>query len=68
MIYDTRYGLPQSMVNYSNQPLPDISGIFQYIPPVATVPDLPEDAPTIGLTPEQLTLLYPQGDGNRDNE
>ena len=72
MIYDTRYELPQSMVNYLNQPLPDISGIFQYIPPVATVPDLPKDAPTIGLTPEQLALLYPQynlgGDGDRDNE
>ena len=64
MIYDTRYGLPQSMVDYLNQGLPSISGIFQ--PPVATVPDLPKDAPTIELTPEQLVLLY--GDGDENNE
>ena len=64
MIYDTRYGLPQSMVDYLNQGLPSISGIFQ--PPVATVPDLPKDAPTIELTPEQLALLY--GDGDENNE
>jgi len=60
MIYDRRFGLPQSMVNYLNQPLPDISGILGALPPTAVVPDIPEDAPTIGLTPEQLELLYPQ--------
>jgi hypothetical protein len=27
-IYSTLYGLPQSMVDYLNQPLPDISGIY----------------------------------------
>ena len=70
MIYDRRFGLPQSMVDYLNQGLPNISGIFQ--PPVATVPDIPEDSPVTGLTPEQLALLYPQynldGDGDENNE
>jgi len=74
MIYDRRFGLPQSIADYLNQPLPDISGIFGALPPTAVVPDIPEDAPTIGLTPEQLALLYPQynlggdGDGGGDNE
>jgi hypothetical protein len=31
-IYSTLYGLPQSMVDYLNQPLPDISNL--YTPPV----------------------------------
>jgi hypothetical protein len=28
-LYDTRFGLPQSVVDYLNQGLPSISGIFQ---------------------------------------
>jgi hypothetical protein len=36
-IYSTLYGLPQSMVDYLNQPLPDISGLSY----------TPVEAPTI---------------------
>jgi len=67
-IYDTRYGLTQPIVNYLNQGLPSISGIFSNVPTTTTpVVDDTEDTPT-GLTPEQLALLYPQnvsggGDG-----
>jgi len=71
MIYDRRFGLPQSMVNYLNQPLPNISGIFSS-PDTSGILSLPvaqsepidneeiESLTTIGLTPEQLALLYPQ--------
>jgi hypothetical protein len=71
MIYDRRFGLPQSMVNYLNQPLPDISGIFS-LPDTSGILSLPvaqsepidneeiESLTTTGLTPEQLALLYPQ--------
>ena len=71
MIYDRRFGLPQSMVNYLNQPLPDISGIFSS-PDTSGILSLPEaqfepidneeieSLTTTGLTPEQLALLYPQ--------
>ena len=58
-IYSTLYGLPQSMVDYLNQPLPDISNL--YTPPV--------EAPTIEdvITEEGIASLYPQvaasGDG-----
>ena len=62
-IYDTRYGLPQSMVDYLNQALPDISGILNAVqpdtPPVIKKPVAPDP----GLTPEQLALLYPQNVG-----
>jgi hypothetical protein len=59
-IYDTRYGLTQPIVNYLNQGLPSISGIFSNVPTTTTpVVDDTEDTPT-GLTPEQLALLYPQ--------
>ena len=77
MIYDRRFGLPQSMVNYLNQPLPDISGIFS-LPQASEVQEsvspseVQESVSPPVLTPEQLALLYPQynlgGDGNRDNE
>ena len=44
-LYTTRYGLPQSMVDYLNQPLPDISGIYSGLPltkqPIETDPDDP---------------------------
>ena len=58
-IYSTLYGLPQSMVDYLNQPLPDISGL-RYTP---------VEAPTIEdvVTEEGIASLYPQvaasGDG-----
>jgi hypothetical protein len=58
-IYSTLYGLPQSMVDYLNQPLPDISGL-RYTP---------VEAPTIEdvITEEGIASLYPQvaasGDG-----
>jgi hypothetical protein len=71
MIYDRQFGLPQSMVNYLNQPLPDISGILSS-PDTSGILSLPvaqsepisnqeiESLTTTGLTPEQLALLYPQ--------
>ena len=62
-IYDTRYGLTQPIVNYLNQGLPGISGIFSNVPTTTTpVVEDTEDTPT-GLTPEQLALLYPQNVG-----
>jgi len=84
MIYDRRFGLPQSMVNYLNQPLPDISGIFSS-PDTSGILSLPvaqsepidneeiESLTTTGLTPEQLALLYPQlqmggGEGGYQDE
>ena len=56
MIYDRRFGLPQSVANYLNQPLPDISGIFSL--PQAS--EVQESVSSPVLTPEQLALLYPQ--------
>jgi len=75
MIYDRRFGLPQSMINYLNQPLPDISGILSL--PVAQSEPISnqevESLTTTGLTPEQLALLYPQpqmggGEGGYQDE
>jgi hypothetical protein len=62
MIYDRRFGLPQSSVDYLNQPLPDISGIFSLPQYQAVVPseEIEESLAPTGLTPEQLALLYPQ--------
>jgi hypothetical protein len=73
MIYDRRFGLPQSSADYLNQPLPDISGIFSLPQYQAVVPseEIEESLTPTGLTPEQLSLLYPQynldrgGDGPR---
>jgi len=73
MIYDRRFGLPQSSADYLNQPLPDISGIFSLPQYQAIVPseEIEESLTPTGLTPEQLSLLYPQynldrgGDGPR---
>src|SRR6056300_1353351 len=84
MIYDRQFGLPQSMVNYLNQPLPNISGIFSS-PDTSGILSLPvaqsepidneeiESLTTTGLTPEQLALLYPQlqmggGEGGYQDE
>src|SRR6056300_152958 len=69
MIYDRRFGLPQSSVDYLNQPLPDISGIFS-LPQATEVmeEDVVDTESPVGLTEEQLRLLYPQtggGDGPR---
>jgi len=62
-LYTTRYGLPQSMVDYLNQLLPDISGI-RSIPVEAPVE---EDV----ITEEGIASLYPQvaasGDGGGFN-
>lgn len=65
-IYDTRFGLPQSMVDYLNQALPDISGILSAIP-ATTVTETTPTEETVGLTPEQLALLYPQNVGDSDS-
>ena len=57
-IYDTRYGLNQPVVDYLNQGLPSISGLFPNVP---TTPVLNNNQNIpVGLTPEQLALLYPQ--------
>ena len=53
-IYSTLYGLPQSMVDYLNQPLPDISNL--YTPPVAGINPIkpsPDD-------PQGIVSLYPE--------
>jgi hypothetical protein len=55
-IYSTLYGLPQSMVDYLNQPLPDISGIFQPSEPSISTPVSVEDV----ITEEGIASLYPQ--------
>jgi len=58
-LYNTRYGLPQSMVDYLNQALPDISNL--YTPPVEA--PVEEDV----ITEEGIKSLYPEvvasGDG-----
>jgi len=65
MIYDRRFGLPQSIADYLNQPLPDISGIYS-LPQTQIQPTLFEEdeqlesLATTGLSPEQLRLLYLQ--------
>jgi len=61
-LYDRRFGLPQSMVDYLNQGLPNISGIFQPSGPSIPTPVPVEDEEKI------LEELYPQnvssgGDG-----
>jgi hypothetical protein len=55
-IYSTLYGLPQSVVDYLNQPLPDISGIFQPSGSSITTPVSVEDV----ITEEGIASLYPQ--------
>jgi len=77
MIYDRRFGLPQSIADYLNQPLPDISGIYS-LPQTQIQPTLFEEdeqlesLATTGLSPEQLRLLYLQqqqgGGEGRDDE
>ena len=66
-IYDRRFGLQQSMVDYLNQALPDISGIFRSTTPGPSTPTPVPVAPEPGLTPEQLALLYPQNVGDSDS-
>jgi hypothetical protein len=55
-IYSTLYGLPQSMVDYLNQSLPDISGIFQPSGSSIPTPVSVEDV----ITEEGIASLYPQ--------
>jgi hypothetical protein len=65
-IYSTLYGLPQSVVDYLNQPLPDISGIFQPSGPSIPTPVSVEDV----ITEEGIASLYPQvatSDGGGDS-
>jgi hypothetical protein len=59
-IYSTLYGLPQSVVDYLNQGLPSISGIFQ--PSGPSIPTPLVEAPTIEdvITEEGIANLYPQ--------
>jgi hypothetical protein len=74
-IYDTRYGLTQPEVNYLNQGLPSISGIFSNTPTTTSTNNTTSQPNnSVGLTPEQLALLFPQynlgndgGGGENDN-
>jgi len=53
--------LYQQYLNYLNQALPNISGIFASTPAQAMEETTEETvAQPVGLTPQQLTLLYPQ--------
>jgi hypothetical protein len=68
-LYDTRFGLQQSVVDYLNQGLPSISGIFQ--PSGPSIPTPLVEAPTIEdvITEEGIASLYPQvaaSDGGGD--
>jgi len=61
-LYDTRFGLPQSVVNYLNQGLPDIYQSI-YNPPPATI------GPITTMPVESTPLvdpLYPQTGGNQE--
>ena len=57
-LYDTRFGLPQSVVNYLNQGLPDIYQNI-YTPPPVVDPDVEPNQPIVDP-------LYPQTGGNED--
>jgi hypothetical protein len=60
--------LYQRYLDYLNQALPDISGIFRSAPAQAMEETTEETvAQPAGLTPEQLALLYPQNQGGRDD-
>jgi len=65
--------LYQQYLNYLNQAMPDISGIFTLpqasMPmPQASMPIVEEETVAApGLTPEQLRLLYPQDSGGGDD-
>jgi hypothetical protein len=63
-LYSTRYGLPQSMVDYLNQALPDISNL--YTPPVVGDPAINPIRPSPD-DPQGIKSLYPEiaasGDG-----
>ena len=61
-LYDTRFGLPQSVADYLNQGLPDIYQSI-YNPPPATI------GPITTMPVESTPLvdpLYPQTGGNQD--
>ena len=60
--------LYQRYLNYLNQAMPDISGIFASTPAQA-MEETTEETITqpVGLTPEQLRLLYPQDSGGGDD-
>ena len=63
---NTQPTLYQRYQDYLNQALPDISGIFSSNATLPVMPTPPVDD-SVGLTPEQLTLLYPQNQGGRDD-
>jgi hypothetical protein len=70
---NTQPSLFQSYQNYLNQALPDISGIFASTPAQAVEETTEETvAQPVGLTREQLLLLYPelrnQSSGGNDND
>jgi len=60
--------LLQLYQNYLNQALPDISGIFRSAPAQAMEETTEETiAQPVGLTPQQLALLYPQDRGGGED-
>ena len=65
---NTQPSLFQQYQNYLNQAMPDISGIFASTP-AQTMGETTEETVTqpVGLTPEQLRLLYPQDSGGGDD-
>ena len=71
-VYDTRFGLPQTSVDYLNQGLPSISNIFQSTPIQQAAPVVEEQI-QVDTDPalEKLKLLLAQNqvgrDGGRDN-
>ena len=73
-LYDTRFGLGQNVVDYLNQPLPDVSGIrsvYQPSPQIAFQEPV-EQVQNVGLTPEEILLLrsnlIPQSYGGNDDD
>ena len=60
-LYDTRFGLPQSMVDYLNQGLPDIYQNIYNPPSIGPITKLPieTDEPVVDS-------LYPQTGGNEE--
>ena len=71
--YTTQYGLPQSMVDYLNQPLPDISGIFTS--PQSTSTSGTTAGTTAGTTEDESSIseegiasLYPQVAASDDDD
>jgi hypothetical protein len=60
-LYDTRFGLPQSVADYLNQGLPDIYQNI-YNPPPATIGPITK----MPVEPGPVASLYPQTGGNEE--